>query len=264
MLVDVNPHVIAHITKSSKSNRDFSLSLFTPYITVNKRTSPSPSIESTENGTIMCIISNERLEGVQLDIKEQCSLHAGRLEGCYSFTQGSQITFSFIPRNLLRQRLRAKLFSVESGPDNIIILLRLGFEKALVDSHCFTLCGRKDVLLVGILFYQSLWASHDVFWNESVLETSRFDCFHDFTRPSSPLAYSDKSLEIRYQCRSRSVYHSPSGIPCGLAVILFLFRVIWTILRIIFTMLPCVVELFVNTAVTRVRTTANLRNLMPR
>lgn len=115
-----------------------------------------------------------------------------------------------------------------------------------------------------ILLHHPFSALYNVFSNVSVQATLKFIWFHDFTVSDFPPLW----LMIINRWKFASAVAVALSIVllrtylCNPAAILFLFRVILAMLKIILTMILGVGELFVSTVVTCARTITNLPNSM--
>ncbi|KAK6032146.1 zinc knuckle [Ostertagia ostertagi] len=133
-----------------RRNPQYRLPVSTPYASI-LREANTIIAETDQRETTVVITSKQRFEGAHLNIDTPCTIQAGILEGCYSCHQGSQISiacYSSIP-SWTTIVCAHHIFSIECSPANRTSTIKITFDRAVVSSHCYTICGGNNVTQSG-------------------------------------------------------------------------------------------------------------------
>ena len=117
-------------------------------------------IASTNQGEVTLVVESEMLvNSSDYVIDAPCKVEVSQLTGCYSCTQGSEITascFSEQPQTVTIN-CGSQAFAITCDSQNSTSVQRLEFESALIDISCYTKCGGRTLHLPisGTLVYHT-------------------------------------------------------------------------------------------------------------
>ncbi|KAK6010403.1 hypothetical protein OSTOST_24571, partial [Ostertagia ostertagi] len=109
--------------------------------------------------SIVTVQSRFLMETVNFVDDEKCKVELSSLTGCYNCIQGAQITALCETKNPTEVAVHCahNTFVIECGPTNPQNVVKLSYDHAVVNQHCFSVCGNENVTLPlnGTLLYHA-------------------------------------------------------------------------------------------------------------
>ncbi|KAK6018082.1 hypothetical protein OSTOST_16378, partial [Ostertagia ostertagi] len=140
------------------TNSDHILPLSTPSMEIHSNGREIFAISADVESTVT-VQSRFLMETVNFVDDEKCKVELSSLTGCYNCIQGAQITALCETKNPTEVAVHCahNTFVIECGPTNPQNVVKLSYDHAVVNQHCFSVCGNENVTipLNGTLLYHA-------------------------------------------------------------------------------------------------------------